>query len=140
MFEGVEVDRWNSTYSTVAANSGTWGSGGGGPVISTATAATSALIDASLYQHAQTIRWSLTANTILASPTNPTDGKKLELWFTSSGTDATITFDTGIVIPTDSSFAGALTIANGKKAKILLEYDGILNGGQWELSTLINGY
>lgn len=73
-------------------------------------------------------------------PTGGTDGANLELWITASGGDRQLTLKAGIKIPTSSVFTSPQTISSGKKAKLLLQYDATLNGGQWELTSFVNGY
>ena len=73
-------------------------------------------------------------------PTGGTDGANLELWITASGADRQLTLNAGIKIPTSSVFTSPQVISSGKKAKLLLQYDATLNGGQWELTSFINGY
>jgi hypothetical protein len=84
-------------------------------------------------------RIAATGNITLAQPSSPSDGMQTRYWITPSGA-YTISMGTGIVIPTASAFSNPFTMTSGRKVKVMLEYDGTLNGGQWELTSFINGY
>ena len=81
-----------------------------------------------------------TGDLTIAVPTGGTDGANLELWITASGADRSLSLNAGIKVPTSSVFTSPQTISSGKKAKLLLQYDATLNGGQWELTSFVNGY
>lgn len=89
-------------------------------------------------------RCTMTGNVILALPTGGSDGDRMRLWFTASGTSYTLTFNGNIVFPTSSALSNSVgtpyvaTISSNKKAKVLLEYDAVK--AQWELTSFINGY
>lgn len=85
-------------------------------------------------------RCSLTGDVTIATPTSPADGAEVKFWLTASGGARNITFAGGIVVPTSSSFTSPFNLASGKKAKAMLQYDSVLNGGQWELTSFIPGY
>ena len=87
-----------------------------------------------------TYRIILTGNLTLNLPTGGADGDRVKLWLTASGADRVLTLNAGYKIPASSVFASPVIIPSGKKAKLLLEYDGTQNGGQWELTSFINGY
>ena len=87
-----------------------------------------------------TYRCVLTGAVTIGAPSGPTDGDSVVLWLTASAGDRAATLGVGIVVPTSSAFSGPLTITSGTKAKLLLEYDASLNGGQWELTDWSNGY
>jgi hypothetical protein len=84
-------------------------------------------------------RCTLTGNVTIAAPLNPTDGDRVKFWLLASGGAWTLSLS-GIVIPTTSSFTSGVALTTGKKAKVMLEYDASLNGGQWELTSFINGF
>lgn len=88
----------------------------------------------------QLYRILATGDITFAKPTGTVDGANIEIWVTASGADRNISFLSDIVVPTSSTFTSPKTIASGKKAKILLQYDATLNGGQWEITSFINGY
>ena len=88
----------------------------------------------------QKIRIIATGNITIAVPTSGADGAQLVYWVTSSGGSYTLTLATGIVIPTSSAYTNPYTMTSGKKVKVMLEYDGTLNGGQWELTSLVGNY
>ena len=82
----------------------------------------------------------LTGNLTINLPTGPQDGDRVKLWLTASGAIRTVSLNSSIIIPTSSVLTFPVTIANGKKARLTLEYDATLNGGQWEVVTFVNGY
>ncbi len=88
------------------------------------------------------VRVSMTSDYELPLPTGEySDGKRIEYWITNTDSTAhNLSLNGAIVLPTTSTMSWPATIESGKKAKLLLEYDSVLNGGQWELTTLINGY
>lgn len=114
-------------------------SGGSTPstAFTTLTYASTLTIDSS---SGSNFRCALTGDVTIALPTNPTDGASINLWLTASGANRNVTLDAGIVIPTSSVYTNPITIANGKKARYKLQYDSVLNGGQWELISFVNGY
>ena len=81
-----------------------------------------------------------TGNLTINLPTGGLDGNKIRLWLTASGADRVVTLNASFKIPSSSTFSSPVTVPNGKKLKLLVEYDGTLNGGQWELTSVINGY
>ena len=82
-------------------------------------------------------RINISGDYVLSAPAPGGDGQRIEYWITNTDTaDHTLATDSAIVKPTSSSFTGA-TIAAGKKAKLMIEYD--TNHG-WELTAFINGY
>jgi hypothetical protein len=85
-------------------------------------------------------RYTITGNMTLAEPSFGQDGHRIKLWVVASGADRVLTLNSLIKIPSSSAFTSPVTILSGKKAKLLLEYDASLNGGQWELTSFINGY
>jgi len=88
----------------------------------------------------KTLRCILTGNTTIAAPTSPVDGARLTFWLTASGADRTVNLNAAIKIPSSSVLTFPVTITSGKKARLTLEYDGTLNGGQWEVVTYVMGY
>jgi hypothetical protein len=87
-----------------------------------------------------TYRVIMTGNLAINLPTGASDGDRIKLWLTASGGAWTVTPNASYVIPTSSVLTFPVTVASGKKAKLLFEYDGTLNGGQWEVTSFINGY
>lgn len=93
-----------------------------------------------------TYRVTMTGALTLNVPTFPGgvsaggDGDRIRLWLVASGADRVVTLNAGIKIPGSSVFTSPVTISSGQKAKLLLEYDASLNGGQWELTSFINGF
>jgi hypothetical protein len=81
-----------------------------------------------------------TGSVLLNKPSSTLDGSNVEIWLTSLGGAYNVALTGSIVVPVSSSFTSPQTIPSGKKAKILLQYDAVLNGGQWELTTFISGY
>lgn len=114
-------------------------SGGSTPsmAFTTLTYASTLTIDSS---SGSNFRCSLTGDVTIALPTNPTDGASINLWLTASGANRNVTLNAGIVIPTSSVYTSPITITSGKKARYKLQYDSVLNGGQWELISFVNGY
>lgn len=88
----------------------------------------------------QIYRIVATGNLTLSIPTGHTDGGNMEIWVQASGVTVSLVLNGFIVIPSQSSFTNPHSIPNGKKAKLLLQYDGNLNGGQWELTSFIQNY
>ena len=72
----------------------------------------------------------------LDPPVNATEGMRWEGWFLASGGDQALTFDTAIVVPTDSGFVSPKTLTSGKLYIVLLKY----NGTAWMLVSLVGGY
>ena len=87
-----------------------------------------------------TYRVILTGPLTLNLPTSGADGDRVKLWLTASGADRVLTLNASYKIPSSSILVSPVTITSGKKAKLLLEYDATLNGGQWEVTSFINGY
>ena len=87
-------------------------------------------------------RNTFTGSITIGVPTGATDGDRVRLWLTAGATTSTstITLSGSIKIPSSSGTTFPVSVNSGTKVKVLLEYDGILNGGQWELTALINGY
>jgi hypothetical protein len=85
-------------------------------------------------------RCILTGAVTIGSPTAPTDGARIGFWLSASGITCNVGVTGSIVIPTSSSFSSPYALAIGKKVKLLLEYDAVKNGGQWELTSFIPGY
>jgi len=111
------------------------------PVFVTPVASTVTLTDAGSFQIFRTTTTLLYVflSTPTASP--PSDGSNVEWWVTnSSGTASSIAINSNFVIPTSSSFSSPYSLAGGKKAKFLLQYDAIKNSGQWELTSFVPGY
>lgn len=81
-----------------------------------------------------------TGNLTINVPSSQNDDVELQYWVTSSGGAYTLSLASGIVIPSSSSFTSPYTMTSGKKVKVMLQYDGTLNGGQWELTSLIGNY
>jgi hypothetical protein len=104
---------------------------------STLTYAATLTIDSSTGSN---FRCALTGDVTIAMPTNPTDGTSINLWLTASSANRNVTLNAGIKIPTSSVYTSPITIASGKKARYKLQYDSVLNGGQWELISFVNGY
>jgi hypothetical protein len=80
---------------------------------------------------------SLTNSTTLAVPTNGTAGARLELWFTASGADRSLTVTNSIKIPSDSAFTGAKILTSNQTYIVILRSP---NGTNWWLQTLVGGY
>ena len=85
-------------------------------------------------------RCLLTGDVTINAPSSPADGNNVELWLTASGGARNISFQASIVVPSASSFSSPYNLSSGKKAKALLQYDAVQNGGQWELTSWIPGY
>ena len=82
----------------------------------------------------------LTGNLTINLPTGPQDGDRIKFWLVASGADRAVNLNTAIKIPTSSVLTFPVTITSGKKARLMLEYDATLNGGQWEVVTYVMGY
>lgn len=86
-------------------------------------------------------RVNLGGDVLLNPPNNPSDGDLVTYWFyAGSKSSKTVTLGSGIVVPSTITGATPLTIALNKKAVYTIRYDGVLNGGQWELVSFENGY
>ncbi len=88
----------------------------------------------------QLYRILATGNLTLAAPTGKIDGAECTVWITASGRARTVALDSSIVMPTSSSVSFPVTIPGGKKARFVLQYDAVLNGGQWELAGFTSGF
>ena len=90
-----------------------------------------------------TYRVNLTGNITLTPPQTANDGDTVTLWLLAGSAVRTITIGNkssgtpSIIVPTG---VAPTTIAANKKAVYSLRYDGVLNGGQWELTAYQNGY
>ena len=85
------------------------------------------------------VRIIATGNIALALPTGGVDGARVKLWITASGSNVVVTLNASYVIPTDSTLTATLpTIVNGKKARLIVEYDATRS--KWEVIGFINGY
>ena len=73
-------------------------------------------------------------------PPASVDADRVKLWLIAAAANYTVSLHPNIVLPASSSLTFPVTINTGKKAKLLMEYDASLNGGQWELTSFINGY
>jgi hypothetical protein len=85
-------------------------------------------------------RCIMTADLQLGIPSSHADGVQLRLWLTASGASRNLSLAPGIVIPTSSSLTFPVVISAGKKCRLVLEYDAVQNGGQWEVLSFVNGY
>lgn len=85
-------------------------------------------------------RCIMTGDMTLNDPSSPQDGDRVVFWLTASGSDRDIDLDSSIIIPTSSALTFPVTITSGKKARLVIEYDSTLNGGQWEVISFVNGY
>ena len=81
-------------------------------------------------------KMTLTGDLHLDPPTNPSEGMKLEIWFTCDGTARAITFDTLILIPSDSGFTSPKALTINKTYIVLLKY----SGSSWYLVSVVGGY
>jgi hypothetical protein len=88
----------------------------------------------------QLYRILATGNLTLAPPTGKIDGAECTVWITASGRARTVALGSSIVVPTSTSFSFPVTIPGGKKARFVLQYDAVLNGGQWELAGFASGF
>lgn len=79
---------------------------------------------------------TITGNLIVGAPLNGVAGAKLVYWITASGNNLTLSFDSPIKIPTDSSFTNPKTLTNGKLYIVQLQYTGSF----WMLTSLVGGY
>lgn len=88
-----------------------------------------------------TYRVNLTGNITINPPIGGRDGDSVTLWlYAGQRSSRTVAINSDIVVPTTITGATPLTIALGKKAVYTIRYDGMLNGGQWELVSFQNGY
>lgn len=85
-------------------------------------------------------RLIMTGNVTINTPSSPQDGDRVKIWATASGANRTISLGAGFVIPSSSVLTFPVTVNSGKKVKILFEYDATLNGGQWEVTSFVNGF
>jgi hypothetical protein len=94
------------------------------------------------YQQDSFNRINASGNVIIGLPYGTRDGGQISVWVCNiSSGNITVTLASSIVIPASCSFfSNGVTIASGKKARLLLQYDAIHNGGQWEIVNFINGY
>jgi len=84
------------------------------------------------------IRLILTGNVALVNPVTAGDGDIIRIWATASGANTNVTLDANTVIPTTSVFTSPVTITNGQKARISMQYDSVRL--KWELVAFVNGY
>lgn len=85
-------------------------------------------------------RCTLAGDVTVAIPSSQADGAQLRLWFTASGASRSLGLAAGFVVPSSSALSFPVSIAAGAKARLLLEYDAVQNGGQWEVASFVNGY
>lgn len=114
--------------------------GATGPIGPTATKAYSTLIYAATLTPITDTNSRITAtgNLTINKPAAGADGDLVKLWITASGADRLLSLQNTIVVPTSSFFGSPQTIANGKKARLTLQYDATRLA--WELVTFVNGY
>ena len=86
-----------------------------------------------------TYRCIISGNVNILSISSPHDGDRVRVWLTANA-NANVSIANTFVIPTSSTFTSPQVILSGKKAKLLFEYDAVKSGGQWELTSFINGY
>lgn len=79
---------------------------------------------------------SLTGNSYLMPPINPTEGMRWEWWITCDGSARTLSLNAAILIPNESGFTSPKTLTASKKYILLLRY----NGTAWMLTSLVGGY
>lgn len=77
----------------------------------------------------------------ITPPTGGIDGDVVTMWLYAGSADSrVVTLNPDIVVPSTITGATPITVAIGKKAVYTIRYDGVLNGGQWELVSFQNGY
>jgi len=87
------------------------------------------------------IRINATANLTLFQPSVGQDCDMVRVWVTNNALSSIVlTLALPIKIPAGAQFTGTTTILPGVKARIGIQYDSVLNGGQWELINFTNGY
>ncbi len=95
--------------------------------------------DASLYPNRAIVRitgWNGTLT--LNAPMNGADGQKVEFWATAVGGSRALTLNAALIFPSLFTPTNPITIASGKKIKIGLTFDGVLN--QWEVDMDLSSY
>lgn len=98
-------------------------------------------ISVSGYNNNLTYRCLVTGNIMIEPPSGAIDGARVKFWLIASGNGTAWNLSmTGIKIPSSSAITWPQAITSGTKTKVLLEYDSILNGGQWELTSFIQGF
>ena len=77
------------------------------------------------------------SNGTLVAPIGGINGSQLEIWMTvSGGSNQTLNFGSGILIPTDSALSLPKTLTLGKLYILKLWF----NGTNWMLVSLVGGY
>lgn len=134
------VARAQSVGGAVTAGSVSGGGGGGSASPTPVSITYAATITPVANSSPSLYRCILTGAVTVNPPAGGADGNVVILWLTASGGARNISFAGAIVVPTSSSFTSPYSLTSGKKAKILLQYDATLNGGQWELTSFVPGF